>query len=321
MLMKIPNRHCPRGSRLHQTIGLLLMLLLLLNLLPVLGAESSATNSPATSLTAKHLSNFFRAATNVYSGDSPTSENAFAEIASLGVKTIISVDGSKPDVATAHKLGLRYIHLPIGYDGIAAARMAELASAAKSAAAPIYVHCHHGLHRGPAAVAVICEANAAWTTNQALAWLRQAGTSADYSGLYRSVRDFRAIDPAALTGIRELPEIARTSHLVECMVAIDAQFTLLKLSQKSAGSRTPSDHDLAPAGAATVLWEHFRELARAEDTANRTDDFRAKLASTEKRIEQLRALLLDAGTDATSRDETFLALGQSCKACHTKYRD
>jgi len=321
MLMKIPTRLCQRGSLLHQTVGRFIVLLLLLNLLPVLGAESSATHSPATSLPAKHLSNLFRAATNVFSGGSPTSESAFAEIASLGVQTLISVDGSKPDVATAHKFGLRYIHLPIGYDGIAAARIAELARAAKSAAAPIYVHCHHGLHRGPAAVAVICEANAAWTTNQALAWLRQAGTSTDYSGLYRSVREFRAIDPAALTGIRELPEIARTSSLVESMVAIDAQFTLLKLSQKSAWSRTPNPHDFAPAGAATVLWEHFRELARAEDTATRTDDYRAKLASTEKHSEQLRALLLDPGTDATARDEAFLALGQSCKACHTKYRD
>lgn len=321
MPTKIPTRLCERGCRLHQTVGLFTMLLLLLHLFPGLAAESSGNNSPATALPAKHLSNLFRAATNVFSGDSPTSENAFAEIARLGVKTIISVDGTKPDVATAHNFGLRYIHLPIGYDGIAAARVAELASAAKSAPGPLYVHCHHGLHRGPAAVAVMCEANAGWTPNQALAWLKQAGTSTDYSGLYRSVREFRPIDPTALTGIRELPEIARTSPLVESMAAIGAAFDSLQFAQKSAWSKVPHHDNATPVQTATVLWDHFRELARAEETATRTEDFRAKLASTGKHSDRLRALLRDPGTDAKSRDDAFRSLGQSCKACHTKYRD
>ena len=319
--MKIPTRLCERGSRLRETVGLFTMLLLLLNLFPVLAAESSASNSPATALPAKHLSNLFRAATNVFSGDSPTSENAFAEIASLGVKTIISVDGRKPDLAIARKFGLRYVHLPFGYDGIPAPRIAELARAAKSVPGPIYVHCHHGLHRGPAAVAVMCEANAGWTTNQAVAWLKEAGTSSDYVGLYRSVQEFRPPEVVALAGTAELPEVARISSLVETMVAIDEQFDRLKIAQKAAWSKTPRRGARAPADMATVLWEHFRELARAEDTATRTEDFRAKLASTEKHSDQLRALLGDPGTDVKSRDEAFRSLGQSCKVCHTKYRD
>ena len=34
------------------------------------------------------------------------------------MRTVISVDGARPDVVRAHSFGLRYVHLPIGYDGV-----------------------------------------------------------------------------------------------------------------------------------------------------------------------------------------------------------
>ena len=121
---------------------------------------------------------------------------------------------------------MRYIHLPIGYDGVSTQRVAELVKAAQTSQGPLYVHCHHGKHRGPAAVAVICEATAGWTTNQAVTWLKEAGTAADYPGLYRSAMDFRLPEAAVLASIVELPEVARTSSVIDAMVAIDR---LLKL--------------------------------------------------------------------------------------------
>jgi protein tyrosine phosphatase (PTP) superfamily phosphohydrolase (DUF442 family) len=153
-------------------------------------APTSNNNTIGVPLVSNHLHNLFRVTTNIFSGDSPVSDAAFLELAKLGVKTIISVDGSKPDVDSARKHGLRYIHLPFGYDGIPTNRIAELVKAGQSANGPIYVHCHHGLHRGPAAVAILCQASMGWSTNQALAWLKQAGTASDYTGLYRAVEDF-----------------------------------------------------------------------------------------------------------------------------------
>jgi protein tyrosine phosphatase (PTP) superfamily phosphohydrolase (DUF442 family) len=169
-----------------------------------------------------------------------TARRRFAELARLGVRTILNVDGSRPDVETAHQHGLRYVHLPIGYDGVSARRVAELAAAARSSSGPIYVHCHHGLHRGPAAVAVIGEATAGWTTNQAVAWLHQAGTASEYGGLYRSAVTFRPPDPAVVGRVTELPEVARTSSLVETMVAIDAEFDRLKAAQKTGWKSGPN---------------------------------------------------------------------------------
>jgi protein tyrosine phosphatase (PTP) superfamily phosphohydrolase (DUF442 family) len=284
-------------------------------------ARLPSTNAVGTPLPSIHVHNLFRATTNVFSGSSPSGDSAFAEIARLGVKTLISVDGSRPEVETAHKHGLRYIHLPIGYDGVPTHRVAELARAAQSSAGPIYVHCHHGLHRGPAAVAVICQAIAGWTTNQAVSWLKQAGTATDYPGLYRSAMDFRPPEASALIGIVELPEVARASSLVEAMVTMDAEFDRLKAAQKAGWSKIPNEPDLTPAHPATILWEHLRELARTDDTAKRPEDYRTKLANAEKASDQFRTLLRDASSNTAPRDAAFKSLGQSCAACHKQYRN
>ncbi len=284
-------------------------------------AESGHTKAVGTPLSSTHVRNLFRATTNVFSGNSPSGDAAFAEIARLGVKTVISVDGSKPDVATARKHGLRYIHLPIGYDGVPTNRVAELAKAAQSSDGPVYVHCHHGLHRGPAAVASICQSTAGWTTNQAVAWLKQAGTAADYAGLYRSAINFRLPEASALARIVELPEVARTSSMVATMVAIDEEFDRLKAAQTAGWSKIPNQPDLTPAPSATILREHFRELARLDDTAKRPEDYRAKLAVSGKAADHFRGLLRDAKTGTPTRDAAFKALGQTCSACHQGYRD
>ena len=298
-----------------------LSLLLLAALAGPAPASAAPTNAVGTPLPSTHVHNLFRATTNVFSGNSPDSDAAFAEIAKLGVKTIISVDGSKPDVETARKHGLRYIHLPIGYDGVPSNRVAELAKAAQTVGGSLYVHCHHGLHRGPAAVAVICESTAGWTTNQAVGWLKQAGTAADYTGLYRSAMEFRLPSPAALARIIELPEVAKTSSLVEAMVAIDEEFDRLKTAQKVGWSKIPNQPDLTPAHTATILWEHFKELARTDDTAKRPEDYRAKLAASEKATDQFRALLRDAKADPSTRDSAFQTLTKTCAACHQQYRN
>jgi protein tyrosine phosphatase (PTP) superfamily phosphohydrolase (DUF442 family) len=283
--------------------------------------RSVATNAVAQPLPSTHVHNLFRATTNVFSGNSPDSDAGFAEIAKLGVKTIISVDGAKPDAEAARKYGMRYIHLPIGYDGVPSNRIVELVKAAQTVSGPIYVHCHHGKHRGPAAVAVMCEATAGWTTNQAVTWLKEAGTATDYGGLYKSAMEFRPPEAAALAKIIELPEAAKTSSLVDAMVAIDEEMERLKSAQKNAWKGILNQPDVVPAHTATILWEHFKEMARTDDTAKRPEDYRTKLAASEKAADQFRALLRDSKADPAARDTAFKSLGQTCAACHKPYRN
>ncbi len=273
-----------------------------------------AGETPATPLTAPALEHAYRVTDRLLSGGQPVGDAAFAELARLGVKTIVSVDGAKPDVAAARKHGLRYIHLPIGYDGVPAERVAEFARAAALPDGQIYVHCHHGKHRGPAAVAVMCEATAGWSPARAEAWLRQAGTADEYAGLYRSVREFQPPSAAALARVGELPEVAKTPPVVDAMVALDECFDLLKAAQKSGWKATP-------ANAATLLLEQLRELARTDDTTRRSADYRTHLADSERAAEALARHLRAAPPDPAALDAAFRAAGQSCAACHKTFRN
>jgi protein tyrosine phosphatase (PTP) superfamily phosphohydrolase (DUF442 family) len=268
------------------------------------------------------IHNFIHASTNVFSGSQPEGDAAFAALAKLGVKTVISVDGAKPEVELAAKHGLRYIHLPIGYDGIPTNRVAEFAKAAATVEGPIFVHCHHGKHRGPAAVGVICLATGSLNVQQAEAFLRDAGTSPEYPGLFRAVTNFVPPTAAQLAAVStNFPSVVRTTSLVEAMVAIDAHYEHLKAAQK-AGWRTPSAHpDISPAHEATLLWEQLRELARTDDTARRSDDYRTKLAGSERDAEALRALLSTPPSEFAAADAALKRIGQSCVDCHRRYRN
>ncbi len=280
---------------------------------------------PAQSLAVPGLRNLFAVGTNFFSGGLPEGDAAFAELARLGVKTIVSVDGAKPDLTTARQHGLRYVHLPLGYGGVPANRVAELVTAA-SLPGPIYVHCHQGKHRGPAALAVMCLAAEDWTSDRAEAWLRQAGTAEDYPGLYRAVREFRLPDAATLAAVKNLPEVAKVSTLVATMVTVDKHFDRLKQAHR-AGWKPSPDHSVMPSvHEATLLWEQLRELFRHDDTRQRPAEYRTKLAESEQAADAFRQHLLNAGKDsallsAGSLARAFKQLGQTCVACHRKYRD
>src|SRR4051794_39790224 len=89
-----------------------------------------------TPVAAAGLHNAFRISGRVYSGSSPDGEGGFAALAALGIKTVLSVDGARPDVEAARRHGLRYVHLPFGYDGIPRDRVVALAKAAATLPGP-----------------------------------------------------------------------------------------------------------------------------------------------------------------------------------------
>src|SRR4051794_40365147 len=100
----------------------LMPLPLALVLLAGCGGTAPTPPAPAPAdpvpLQAEGLQNLFRVSDRVYSGSSPEGDPGFASLERLGIRTVITVDGAKPDVATAERHGLRYVHLPIGYGGV-----------------------------------------------------------------------------------------------------------------------------------------------------------------------------------------------------------
>jgi protein tyrosine phosphatase (PTP) superfamily phosphohydrolase (DUF442 family) len=278
-------------------------------------------------LRAPGLENLFQATDRVFSGGQPEGDEGFAALRKLGVKTIISVDGTRPDADRAATHGLRYVHLPHGYDGIAANTAARLVQAALTVDGPIYVHCHHGKHRGPAAVGLICQATAGWTPQQAVAWLKQAGTAADYAGLYRANAEFRPPSPAQLAGVStNFPARAEVSGLVDAMVEIDHRWENLKAIQQ-AGWRVPANQpDLVPASEALLLQDAYAELLRGHGAKAKGEPFLEQLRQAEARAKDLHALLqLKPGaldeTAGKQADALFKSAGQSCTSCHRQFRN
>src|SRR5579862_1873360 len=124
-----------------------------LALVAVLGCKS---NRPAATgqvvgefhrVSGQGIENFYLLGGKIYSGAVPEGDAGFATLEKLGVKTVISVDGTMPDVELAAKHGLRYVHIPIGYDGAGRSNALRIVKAAEVMPGPIFVHCHHGQHR------------------------------------------------------------------------------------------------------------------------------------------------------------------------------
>lgn len=279
---------------------------------------------PATihPLKAQGIENFYQLSDRIYSGSAPEGDAAFAELKARGIKTVISVDGAKPDVETAARFGIRYVHLPIGYDGVPTNQALRLVKAAETLPGPIYVHCHHGLHRGPSGAAVICMALEGWTPEQADGWLKLAGTATNYLGLYRSVEQFHPPTPEVLKNVStDFPAQSDVSPLAEVMIEIDGRVDHLKLIKQAGYKTPPSSPDLEPEHEALLLHELFKELLRSPAIEKRGQDFRDKLTQTEEAANSLHLDMLMNPFDPKRADAAFQHMNESCAACHKAYRN
>jgi protein tyrosine phosphatase (PTP) superfamily phosphohydrolase (DUF442 family) len=300
----------------------------LLILFMFIGAQRPPTSSrpdPAR-IEAAGLHNVFRITEKLISGCSPDGDAAFQSLKSLGVKTIISVDGANPDLERAHKYGFRYVHVPFGYDGIPREQMLRLAKAVRDLPGPIYIHCHHGIHRGPAAAAAIHHClDESCTVEQAIAEMHRAGTDPRYQGLYRDVRGAARPSAKELDAISaNFPETAKVPDLAQLMAQIDQRSDNLKEFKKSNWKTPPQHPDIDPPHEALQLVELFREASRLPSPRS-GEEFRHWLGQAEAKAGELERNLrrgkTKAKTDLQVVDKVFSTLAASCTQCHAKYRD
>jgi protein tyrosine phosphatase (PTP) superfamily phosphohydrolase (DUF442 family) len=273
------------------------------------------------------LENLFEVEGHLFSGAQPVGDAAFASLARRGVKTLVSVDGIPPDVEGARRHGLRYVHLPIGYDAIARTNALRLAKAVASLPGPVYIHCHHGRHRGPAAVGMVCRALYGWDAGTANAWLSTAGTDPRYGGLRASATNQAPVSSEALASMIEVfPERAATPPLVDAMVAIDGLFERLKTARDQgflASAEGPGDR---LATTALKLQELLRETSRLQAGIDHKAALKQDLSTAGEIAELLvqRLETLRSNPDApsgTAALEAFRDLSDSCVRCHRRHRD
>ncbi len=285
----------------------------------------ASKSTPMEKLQVQGFENVFRLSDRIFSGSSPESTNDLKHLQKLSVKTLISVDGAKPDADLARALGMKYIHIPVGYDGITPEQQLRLIKAARIFPHPIYIHCHHGQHRGPTAAAVLCMGNESWDKDKALLWMKTAGTATHYTGLFRTIQMLRLPSEEALQKeSSHFPEKVEVSPMVDAMVLIDERMEHLKLV-KDAGFKAPPSHpDIDPAHEALMLEEAFRELLRTPDTQKREPEFIKQMALAEGTSSRLRGQLAfphDPHESIQTLTAIFKELSSQCTACHRSFRD
>jgi len=281
----------------------------------------ASSDTKATDLPGLH--NIVAFAPNLYSGSAPEGEAGFDTLKRLGIRTIISVDGAQPEVERAKARGMRYIHLPIGYNGMERGRTLEIARAIELGLArgPVYLHCHHGKHRSAGATGAAAVTLGLLNVEEAGAKMRVSGTAPNYVGLFRCVEVAERASRAELDSVKdEFPERWKTSGLVNTMVEIDEVFDHLKLIEK-AGWDAPKEHpDLVPAAEAGRLADLFRNLEDGEQLKSKPVEVRRWMETASKEAAAVESSIVE-GKTASEISSLFKAVTQSCKECHAKYRD
>ncbi len=258
------------------------------------------------------------------SGSAPEGDAGFDTLAAMGVKTIISVDGAEPDVEKASARGIRYIHLPIGYNGFDEQRKLQLVRATRDAMAdgPIYIHCHHGKHRSAGAAATIAT-SLGWESSEAgVERMKVSGTAPNYTGLYACAGSAVPLTVVAIDRVpAEFPSVWKPSSFVKGMVEIDDVAEHLKMIEK-AGWIAPPDHpDLVPAAEAGRLADLYRVLLESDDAKRNSADFVSLMQEGNRLAQSLEELLLNGEQDAAKLSAQLKVINASCKECHTKHRD
>lgn len=271
-----------------------------------------------TQLTDGPIENLLELAPGLYSGSEPSSQSHYQQLSTLGIKTVISVDAIAPDPDLAQAFGIRIVHLPIGYDGISNVRAVELAAAIEQLEHPIYLHCHHGKHRGPAALCVGAIGAGMISRDDADQFMTQAGTSKNYSGLWTAARDASKLDDSLLSAPVDLPAKAPVSGFIEAMGTIDRLHDRL-WDMAEDDWQTPSDHpDLSPTAVSGQIHDLLRALTDSEYVTTEGLTMKRLLDESIEAASDTESAVLDQQDEVAM--DALVRLNNSCTDCHDQFR-
>jgi len=259
------------------------------------------------------LGNVHQLTGDLYSGAEPGDRSAYEDLQAMGIRTLISVDAIAPDASLAGEYNIRVIHLPIGYTGISEQRINELAFALQSSLKPVYLHCHQGKHRGPAALCAGALALGLITHDEAKAFMINAGTSSVYSGLWAAVENTEkhaSIEPMPLheqqpvrTISKTMSRIARNSTRVDSIVYPEAH-------------RADPEPAYSPAVYAAQIHNLFRTLRTSDESREYGRVFMDDLDYAVQAASDLEQAF--AKDDPSLVIDALDMLKNSCARCHDK---
>lgn len=253
-------------------------------------------------------------------GGQPVGEVAFRNLAALGYTTVLSVDGAKPDLELAAKYGLRYVHVPIEYSGIERDQALRIVQAVRTSDGPVFVHCHHGLHRGPAGAMVARIAVDGITNEEAVKELKDSNCSAKYTGLYRDIGAFTAPTAEELAKVpTDLPSYVSPGDVPAHMAVASRIFERLAACDKAGWKAPEGSPDVSPKHEATMLRESFREMLRLDEVKTHEDRYVKWMTQSEADCATLEAAV--AGGKNADASAALTRVKKTCDTCHAQYRD
>ena len=280
------------------------------------GAEKSdsTTDHPVARpiRNSSNLENVLQVGDGIYSGSEPVKETDYQWLADQGIQTLVSVDRVPPNVELARQFGLRYVHIPIGYGQIERKQQLAIVRAIRETDKSIYFHCHRGQHRGPAATALACIAEQIFSHNDGSQFLKLAGTSRHYHGLWDSVKNF--VSPSDESELPELEESVVPAPLAESMAQIDRSWRAIeKLSREKWQPIRARDVEQV-----RLLGDGLRVSGR--DASNELDDeFRRVMSQAAEHVSRLENALERGDSEQAGRE--FAKIRENCQQCHERFRD
>ena len=267
----------------------------------------------------KGLSHYRRWSEHIGQGGGPEGREAFENLQRLGFTTLVSVDGARPDVELASEFGMTYVHVPVGYDGLDREQELQIVKATRDSDGAVYIHCHHGRHRGPAAVMVARMALEGLSADQAQADLSESGCSPNYPGLYRTVREF--VDPteAELATVGDLPSHVQAEGIQDAMTHIDHRWDFIVASMKASWAVPSRYPDIDPAHEVGMVENALRDLIEMEKRDQNRQRFLEYLEEGRAHASALEQALRKP--DPAQANEAYRALKQNCTDCHVEYRN
>jgi tyrosine-protein phosphatase SIW14 len=150
------------------------------------------TSSSVVDVSKTRIDNFGVVNSNYYRGAQPKGRD-YADLASLGVKTLIDLtsdDADASEKAMAENAGMRYVQIPMTtHEPPTSAQLAEFLRIVNDPASqPVYVHCVGGRHRTGIMTAAYRMTRDGWTADQAFSEMKQYKFGADF--LHSEFKDF-----------------------------------------------------------------------------------------------------------------------------------
>jgi uncharacterized protein (TIGR01244 family) len=175
--------HIGRRRRFH-IAGLLVATLATSPLAAVASDHTTRAVAGSADLSKIHIDNFGRIDANYFRGSQPKGQD-YADLAALGVKTLINLtsdDADESEASMAKSAGLKYLQIPMTTRVVPTADEITtfLKAVTDPASQPVYVHCVGGRHRTGVMTAIYRMTLDKWTGQQAFKEMKQYKFGADF---------------------------------------------------------------------------------------------------------------------------------------------